>query len=182
MSLISNLKRFAIVVVFSIFFTGCVQEVNKEGVTLGISGNQLTDSFKDSFPFEKNFVFGDLALKKPSIQMPKESNRINASIELGLKTLFTNAIRGNFTISGEPKFNQKDSSIYLQNLQLESFDFGRLKISDEFANTFRGAVRPMVNEIFKNYPIYKIPKDSFQGKFVKNIKVENSKLLVTYGL
>jgi hypothetical protein len=46
--------------------------------------------------------------------MGKEKNRINAGINLGLKTVFSNAINGYFSISGEPLFNKKDSSIYLK--------------------------------------------------------------------
>jgi hypothetical protein len=31
-------------------------------------------------------------------------------------------------------------------------------------------------------PIYKIKENSFKGSFVKDVKIENSELLVTFGL
>ncbi len=168
---------------FLIFFTtGCIHQINKQGLILSLSESQLSNSFNESFPFKKDFVFGDLSLTNPNIKMYNSKNRLQASIDLGLKTVFTGAIRGSFSISGEPLFNKKTSSIHLQNVHLENFNFGRLKISDDFSNTFKNALQVMINEIFKKYPIYKIPKESIQGRFVKDIKIADSKLLVTYGI
>jgi hypothetical protein len=55
-------------------------------------------------------------------------------------------------------------------------------IGNTFSKTFLTSLQPMVNEIFKKSPIYRIPKESFQGSFVKHISIEDKKLLITYGL
>ena len=165
-----------------LFLSACNQSLNKEGITLNITEEKLNESFKESFPFKKDFNFGNLSLKNPKIKMHKELNRIQADLDFGLKTIFTGTIKGAFSISGEPLFKQENSSIYLKNVILEDFNFGRLKISDEFSTTFKTALQDMINEVLKTYPIYRISKDSIQGSFVKSIKINDSKLLITYGI
>lgn len=166
----------------SFYLTACSPQVKKEGIVLGIHENKISEMSTKSFPFEKEFSLGKLNLKKPTIKMDKQKNKIQTSVELGLKTIFTGEIKGSFTILAEPIYNKNDSSIYLQNIVLKDFNFGRLKISDEFSSTFKKELSPFINYIFKNYPIYTIPNDSIKGKFVKDIKVGENKLLVTYGI
>jgi len=172
------LKAFFIIFLFS----GCVNNLSKEGLVLKVSEYELSQSFKESFPFEKNLVFGSLILNKPTIKMHKVKNRVKVGINLGLKTLFTNPIKGSFIISGEPEFRKDVSSIYLKNIKIENFHFGKLKMSEQFSNTFIVTMEPLVNKIFKKYPVYKVPEDSILGSFIKDIKIGNSKLLVTYGI
>jgi hypothetical protein len=43
-------------------------------------------------------------------------------------------------------------------------------------------MEPLINKIFKEYPLYKVPEDSILGSFIKDIKIGDSKLLVTYGI
>lgn len=169
--------------VFLIFFlSGCINQINKQGLTLSITPTQLSQSFADSFPINKDFVFGSINIDNPKIKIPKNSKRINAGINLDFATMFTKSINGNFSISGEPYFNKKEASIYLQNVKIENFKFTKLKLGNAFNKTFLKSLEPMVNQLFKKYPIYKIPKDSFQGSFVKDIQIKDSELLVTYGL
>lgn len=172
------LKAFLIVLLFS----GCVHNVSKEGLVLQVTEYELSQSFRKSFPFEKDLVFGSLILNKPTITMHKTKNRVKVGITLGLKTLFTNPIKGAFVISGEPEFRKDVSSIYLKNVKLENFHFGKLKMSDQFTNTFLVTMTPLINKIFNQYPIYTVPEDSILGSFIKDIKIGNSKLLVTYGI
>ena len=96
--------------------------------------------------------------------------------------MFTQEIVGDFIISGEPLFDEESASIFLQNVKVENLRFTKLKLGHAFSKTFLNSLSPMMNEVFRQYPIYRIPKDSFQGRFVKNVRIENSKLLITYGI
>ena len=162
-------------------FTACVHQIDKKGLTLSLSENELTKSFDDSFPINKDFIFGNIKIDNPKIDIPKESKRVKAGINLEFATMFTKTQYGNFMISGEPYFNKEEASIYLQNVEIENFRFAELKLGNTFSKTFLKSLEPMVNQLFKNYPIYKIPKESFQGTFVKDIQIKEEKLLVTYG-
>ncbi len=182
MYLLKNLKLFVVVSLFSLFFTGCIHQVNKQGLTMSLSSNQLSQSFESSFPLKKDFVFGSISINSPKILIHKDSKRINAGIDLDFKTMFTQKIAGNFSISGKPLFNKQSKSIFLHNVKIENLKFENLKLGDAFSKTFLNSLNPMVNKIFKKYQIYKIPKESFQGSFVKDVKIEDSKLLITYGI
>ncbi len=181
-----NFNRYLkLIVLFSIsffLFTACSSQVNKEGIVVSLSQNQLSESFKHSFPQKKDFVFGTIVIEEPIITIPKNSKRITASINLDFKTMFTQEIIGDFTISGEPLFDKKTTSIYLKDVKIENLQFTRLNLGEAFSNTFLNSLSPMLNNVLEQYPIYTIPKNSFQGRFVKNVKIENSKLLITYGI
>lgn len=182
MSFYKNIKYIFSSIFLIFLFTGCIHQIDKQGLTLSITGNELSQSFDDSFPINKDFIFGNIKIDNPRIKIPKNSKRINAGINLDFTTMFTKTQYGNFSISGEPYFNKKEASIYLQNVTIDKFKFAELKFGDTFTKTFLKSLEPMINQLFKKYPIYKIPKDSFQGSFVKDIQVKDSKLQVTYGL
>lgn len=179
------MKFFHIVITtlfLTIFFTGCIHNLDRNGLTLSISEKELSESFDESLPYKKNFGFGNISIDNPKVKLSNNSNRIQAGMNFGLKTLFTSALQGEFQISGEPVYNKEKGAIFLQNVKLENFAFKQLKISDDFSNTFYSALEPMINEALKIYPVYTVPKDSIHGSFVKDIKVQDSKLLVTYGI
>lgn len=180
--MIKALKTIVIFMLFSILFTGCIHQFGTDGLTLSITEKQLSKSFDESLPYKKNFVFGDISIDNPKVKLSDKSNRVQAGIDFGLKTLFTSALQGKFQISGEPVYNKEKAAIFLQNVKLENFAFNQLKISNDFSKTFYSALEPMINEAFKRFPIYTVPKDSIHGSFVKKIRVEDSKLLVTYGI
>ncbi len=165
-----------------LFFAGCVHKVDKQGLTLGLTPSELSESFNDSFPLKKDFVFGSIVIDNPNIDIPKNSQRITAGINLDFQTMFTEKVEGNFIISGKPIFDKKSASIFLQNVKIEKFKFAKLKLGNSFYKTFLDSLNPMINQVFEKYPIYTIPEKSFQGSFVKDVKIENSKLLITYGI
>lgn len=176
------IKQFLALLTLILFINGCVHQVNKEGLTLSLDESQLSESFKDKFPIKQEFVFGKVEINKPLIDIPKNSKRINTKIALRFTTMFTNALSGNFSISGEPFFDKKEASIYLQNIKIENFALSNFKIDDKFSKTFLITLKPMIDKVFKKFPIYRIPKESFHGNFIKNIKIKEEKLLITYGI
>ena len=169
-------------IILGFLFSGCVHNLNKEGLVVSINEKQLSEAFDESFPLKKDFVFGTIVVEEPTIIIPKKAQRIKAFINLDFQTMFTQKIIGDFIISGEPIFDKKTASNFLKNVEIESLKFTKLNLGHAFSKTFLTSLSPMMNKIFKYYPIYKIPKESFQGTFVKNIKIENSKLLITYGI
>lgn len=175
-------SKYLVILLLALVFSGCIHNLNNQGLVISLSEEELSDSFKSSFPQKKDFVFGTIVIEEPIITMPENSQRITASINLDFQTMFTQEIVGDFIISGEPLFNKESASIFLQNVKIENLKFSKLKLGDAFSKTFLSSLSPMVNKVFEQYPIYTIPKDTFQGRFVKNVKIEDSKLLITYGI
>lgn len=178
-------KRFyTIFLTFLLTFliSGCVHQIDKKGITISVTQTELSESFDDSFPLKKDFVFGSITVNKPTINILKNSNRINAHINLNFLAMYIKPQYGDLSISGEPYFNKEKNSIFLRDIQINKFRFAELKLGKEFNKTFLSSLNPMVNRLFKEYPIYKIPEDSIQGSFVQDIKIADSKLLITYGI
>lgn len=164
-----------------VLFSGCIKKLDSDGLTFKINENELNKSSKE-FPIKKDFVFANIELMKPNIFIKEGTNRLNASIAMNISAIFVPQANSSIAISGVPFFNKENSSIYLKDIQIEKFDFSNLDINREFANLIITNMKPVIDNIFTNIPIYQLDKSSLKGSFVKDIKIENSELLVTFGL
>ena len=57
-----------------------------------------------------------------------------------------------------------------------------MNIDKNFVNTIITNTKPVIDNVFNSIPIYKVDKSSFKGSFINDIKIEDSELLVTFGL
>ena len=57
-----------------------------------------------------------------------------------------------------------------------------MEIDKNFVNTIITNTKPVIDNVFNRIPIYKVDKSSFKGSFINDIKIEDSELLVTFGL
>ncbi|MDZ7817763.1 MAG: DUF1439 domain-containing protein [Aliarcobacter sp.] len=161
-------------------FSGCIKKLDSDGLTLKIEESELNKSSKD-FPMKKDFIFANIQIEKPHIFI-NNKDRINANINLNLSTIFIPSTNGVFTLSGNPYFDKEKSAIFLKDIQIEELRFSNTNIDRNFTNMLVSNMKPVLDNIFTNIPIYEIDKSSFKGSFVKDIKIENSELLVTFGL
>lgn len=176
-------KKIQILVILSflIFLAGCIKKLDGDGLTFKIDESELNKSSKE-FPIKKDFIFANVELGKPNIFIKKGTNRLNATIDMNLSAIFIPQANSSIAVSGIPFFNKTNSSIYLKDIQIEKFDLSNLDINREFTNLIITNMKPVIDNIFTNIPIYEIDKSSFKGSFVKDIKIEDSELLVTFGL
>ncbi len=112
MILLKKLHTIFLTFLLTFLISGCVHQIDRKGITLSITEAELSESFNDSFPFKKDFVFGSITVNKPTINILKNSNRINANINLNFLAMYIKPQYGNFSISGEPYFNKKNNSIF----------------------------------------------------------------------
>lgn len=176
-----SMKLFAVILAFFIL-SGCgLKSISSDGLTLKIDESELNQSMED-FPIKKNFIIANVEVNKPKIYIKKGTNRINASMNTNLSAIMLASTKASFELSGEPYFKKEDSAIYLKNVNIEELKFLNLNLDKSFINLFVSNMKPLIDTIFANIPIYKIKKDSFRGSFVKDIKIEDSELLVTFGL
>ena len=130
---------------------------------------------------KKDFIFANIQIEKPHIFI-NNKDRINANINLNLSTIFIPSTNAIFTLSGNPYFDKEKSAIFLKDIQIEELKFSNTNINRNFTNMLVSNMKPVLDNIFTNIPIYEIDKSSFKGSFVKDIKIENSELLVIFGL
>jgi len=177
-----NKKLNTLLIVLMItLFTGCVRDVGLNGLTMNVSDEQLnTPSSK--FPIQEDFLLANVEINQPNIFIKDGEDRISAKLDINLSTIFMNKSAGKFEISGVPYFKKENSSIYLNDVTIEDIDFTDAKIDKNILNSLTSNIKPILDSIFKQIPIYTIEKDSFKGSFVKDVKIEDSELLVTFGL
>ena len=175
-----KLNTILIVLILTLF-TGCVRDVGLNGLTMNVSDEQLNKP-SSKFPIKRDFVLANVGINQPNIFIKDGENRISAKLDINLSTVFMNTSTGKFEISGVPYFKKENSSIYLSDVNIENIDFTDAKIDKNILNTLTSNIKPILDSIFKQIPIYEIKKDSFKGSFVKDVKIEDSELLVTFGL
>ena len=175
-------KLQILLVLFSLlFFTACVKKLDSNGLTLKIEESEL-NNFSQEFPINQDFVFANVQLQKPHIFVKDGTNRLAASINMSFSTIFLPSSDGTFSISGTPYFDRENSAIYLKNIQMEDLKLTNVTIDKNIVNALVVNTKPIIDNVFNTIPIYKIDKSSFKGSFINDIKIENSELLVTFGL
>jgi hypothetical protein len=178
---ISKKLQILLVLFLLLFFTGCIKKLDSNGLTLKIEESEL-NNFSQEFPINQDFVFANVQLQKPHVFVKNGTNRLAASINMSFSTIFLPSSDGTFSISGTPYFDRENSAIYLKNIQMEDLKLTNVTIDKNIVNALVVNTKPIIDNVFNTIPIYKIDKSSFKGSFINNIKIENSELLVTFGL
>lgn len=175
-----KLNTFLIILILMLF-TGCLKDIGLDGLTMKIDNEQLNKP-SSKFPIQQDFLLANVEINQPNIFIKDGGNRISARLDINLFTIFMNKSTGKFEISGLPYFKKENSSIYLNDVAIENIDFTDEKIDKNILNSLTSNIKPILDSIFKQIPIYTIEKDSVKGSFVKDVKIEDSELLVTFGL
>ena len=179
----SVFKKFQIfyILVLVVLFSGCIKKIDSDGLVLQIQESEL-NNFSQEFPIGQDFVFSYVEIQKPHIYIKNGTNRLTASVNMNISSVFIPTFSGTFALSGNPYFDKEKSAIYLKDIQIDDLKFTNVNIDKNFINTLVTNTKPTIDDIFNKVPIYKIDKSSFKGAFVKDIKIENSELLVAFGL
>ena len=175
MRILQTLVIFILVFTFS----GCIKKFDEDGLTLKIEESELNSSFRD-FPMERNFVFANVNINQPNLKITND--RLNALVDVDFSAIFIPKDKGIFELSGIPYFDKEKSAIFLRDVKIENIKFANIALDKNFTNLFVSNMNPVFNNIFTTMPIYKIDKTSFKGSFVKDVKIVDSELLVTFGL
>ncbi len=171
---------FFIVVAF--VFTGCIQNISPQGLTISVPASQITQSLQKQFPINQDFDYGKITLKEPKASLKKGSDRVVAGTSIGVSSALIPTQSGSLYVSGKPYFDASSGAVYLREPNIEKLEFNGYQIASFMKGPLKDALIPIVNEVFKNTPIYTLDKSSFQKSFVNNIRVEDGELLITFGL
>ena len=174
-------KLHLILILFSLlFFTACIKKFDSDGLTLKIEENEL-NNFSQQFPIRQNFVFANIELLKPHLFIKEGTNKLSANINLNISAILVPNSNGTLLFSGTPYFDKEKSAIFLKDIELDELKMTNVNIDKTILNTIVANAKPVIDNIFNTIPVYKIDKSSFKGSFVKDVKIEDSELLVTFG-
>lgn len=165
-----------------LFFSGCVHSINQQGLTISIPASKITESLASGFPVQQNFQYGTLTLKDPKAMLQAGSDKVTAGTSIDLSSPLIPTQSGSLYVSGKPYFDAQSGAIYLHNPDIETLDFNGYKLASMIQGPLKEAIMPLINEVFRTNPIYRLDQNSLQNHFVNDIRVNNGELLVTFGL
>lgn len=169
-------------VLLMMLLSGCIKDINPSGMTIAIPASQINETLQKEFPITQKTQYGKVTLADPQALLAKGSDRIKA----GSTVIFSNALipeqKGSVYVSGKPYFDAKTGNIYLTQPMIDKLDINGYKLASFMQGSVSDIVKPVINEVFRKIPIYKLNKNSIQGSFVKSVSVEDGSLLVRFGL
>ncbi len=163
------------------FIGGCIK-AGKEGITIALTPNQIDSFLKKQFPIKEELKLGTLYLKDPNVASIDEKGKINIGLAFDYKVSFFPAINGNFLVAGGLKYNPEKMAIFLKEPQIKDFQLLGKKIPSLLSSETKNIISGVVSAVFETVPIYRFDKKSIYGRFVKDIKVKNGKIYITFGL
>ena len=165
----------------SLLFTGCIQDISSNGLTIRVPASTVTSSLEKQFPIKQSFQYGDVELSDPKALLTRGSNRVMTGTSIGFSNALIPTQRGSLYVSGIPSYDAQTGNIYLREPMIDKLEFNGYKLSDYLEGPLKSAIIPIINEVFRSTPIYTVNRSSLQGSFVKNVVVDNGELLVTFG-
>jgi len=170
-----------IAILSSLLFTGCIQDISSNGLTVRVPASTVTSSLEKQFPIKQSFQYGDVELSNPKALLTRGSNRVMTGTSIGFSNALIPKQTGSLYVSGIPSFDAQTGNIYLKEPMIDKLEFNGYKLSDYLQGPLKSAIIPIINEVFRTTPIYTVNRSSLQGSFVKNVVVDNGELLVTFG-
>jgi hypothetical protein len=174
-------KLVYISVLTVVFFVSCAQK-SLTSYSVEIPTSAINAYLKKEFPVEKKLPVGKLIVKDPKASIDDINNRIKVGSSLLLKIPFFPEQTGKIYVSGNIAFDQQKKELYLVDPKLENLSFNNQSLTKHLPSNIRGILSDVISDIFKQTPIYKIDENSIKGKFLKDIKIQNGKLLLIFGL
>jgi len=162
--------------------TGCIQNISQNGLTVRVPAATVTSALEEQFPIKQSFSYGNVELSNPKALLTRGSNRVMTGTSIGFSNFLIPKQNGSLYVSGVPYFDAQSGAVYLREPMIEKLEFNGYKLSSIVQGPLKNALIPIINEVFRQTPIYKINRSSLQGSFVKNVVVDNGELLVTFGL
>ncbi len=177
-----SMKKNLLLVLIVLLFSGCVHSINQQGLTIRVPASQITESLEQQFPVTQNFQYGKVTLQNPKALLRAGSDRVQAGTTIGFSNALVPTQSGSLMISGKPIFDAKTGSVYLTQPNIDKLEFNGYKLATFMQGPLKNAVMPIINEVFRTRPIYRLNQNSLQSMFLKNIRVSNGELLLTFGL
>lgn len=171
-----------LLIMITLFFTACIQNVSPQGLTIRVPASTVTSALEQQFPIKQRFSYGDVELSHPQALLTQGSNRVVTGTTIGFSNALIPKQTGALTVSGVPYFDAQSGAVYLREPMIDKLEFNGYRLADYLQGPLKSAIVPIVNEVFRQTPIYRVNRSSLQGSFVKNVTVDDGALLVTFGL
>ncbi len=168
----------------SLLLNGCIAGlgVDKQGYTIAISPSMITSSIEKEFPKKREFNYGTIELSDPDLGFVKGSDKLNLGLSFSLLNPILPTQKGSIKLLSGIRFDAQSGEFFLKDLSVEKIEFNSSNLKTFLPSDLNAILGVIVSETLKQIPIYKIDKNSFTGMLVKDVKIKDGDLLVTFGI
>ncbi len=178
-----NLIKLSIIpVLLAFIFSACVQGGKSPGIEITLSPNTINSFLQKQFPVTEELKVGKLTLKDPKVASIDEKEKVNIGLGFDYKIPLLPSVSGSFLVAGGIKYNPQKKAIYLKDPEVKDFEIMNKKIPSLLSAETKRMLSGVVSYVFEQIPIYKFDEKSFYGRFIKDIRVENGKIVVRFGI
>ena len=152
-----------------------------------IPEHHLQQEFDRNLPIRKNYLYiFDVTIYNPRIDLIKETGRILAGLDVhvDIKIDGVKPIDGSVNASGILKYVPKEGAFYLKSPKVEKMSMRG--VEDKHLAQTRSLVEQTLTNYLNKHPVYKLKTNDINHvaakMALKHVKVEDTKILVHFGL
>jgi hypothetical protein len=155
---------------------------------LRIPQNQIDAKMREKFPLSKSYLLLlRITLENPRLVLQENSDRIHVGLDAVLNiTLEGNArpLSGSVDVSGSLRYAHEQGAFYLVSPTIEQASIAG--IPEKFIERVNSTISVLLSEYYATHPVYTLNtadiKQAGAKMVLKNVKVENSELVITLGI
>jgi hypothetical protein len=167
----------ALIPIMLVYLNSC-KDGQKEIV---IPKSKIQDAINKDFPINEDVVVSSITIDTPLVYF--------ADTNVGLKSKYNGYflkkdVSGIVDFNGQVTYNEDEGAFYLSNFNLVNFTVNDADLSNQ--EELRSLIETVINKYLGHYPIYKLDpskyKEKLAGMLIKDVKVEDDKLILLLGL
>ncbi len=162
----------------------CVEKTGQglgTNLTFSLSPSDINTFLKKNFPVEKEFDLGKLILNNAEVSSIESKDKIKLGLDVAYKPpLIPTTITGGVKVTGGIKYDPKKRALFLKDPMVQEIKF--LNRSFSLPEGIQGIIGGFVGEVFNNIPIYKFSGGNLATYLLKDVKVEDGKIKISFGL
>ena len=183
------MKKIGLSFIFSflsliVVLNSCVEKTGQglgTQLTFSLSPSDINTFLKREFPVEKEFDLGKLILSDAEVSSIKSKDKIKLGLDVAYKPpLIPTTIKGGVKVIGGIKYDPKKKALFLKDPMVQEIKFWNKSFS--LPKEIQGVVGGFVGEVFNNIPIYKFSGGNLATYLLKDVRVEDGKIKVSFGL
>jgi hypothetical protein len=161
--------------------TGTGINMTQEGLVLTIAPSDINNFLKSQFPIEKEETLGKVILEDAKVESIETKDKLKLGVDAKYDPpSIIPAVDVGVEVEGGIKYEPKDKTIYLKDPLVDKIKFmGNTFSIPSFAKPY---ISSFVTEVFGKIPLYKFSQANLAAYLIKDVKVENGKIVVKFGL
>lgn len=178
---LSTLTTFTFAV-SALFLASCATLLGPRDVEIPLS--KIQQSLENRFPFNNRYLeLLDISITNPKVTLQSDTNRIMTSMDASIAPPFLQrSWKGNFAVSGNPKFDPSQNALVLGEPRVEQFAVDGL--DPLYANQVKKIGSLLAEHILANAPLYTFQPDELRhagtSYILSKITTKPDSLVVTF--